>query len=179
MKKIDIKKFDEFSSLYENENADTVLVNFFASLARNYETQRPFYTDMLQFIVDEERRDWRDTRKYVKLEKKVEHEAFYKLKFTMDNKHYLLEINFDFTFYGQEDRDAPEAMTEEDKDRLNIVLESIKVEKIKILSTDFDLTKQNKEISSPVKRACEAFLVKMLEADYDTVGAELYKIEAE
>lgn len=163
--------------LLESENEDTRLVDFFASISRNYESQRPFYTDQLQFIVEEERRDWRDTRKYVELEKSVTHEARYKLKFKMDEKTYLLEINFDFTFEGRKERDAPEAMAQEDEERLNIVLEKISIQKIRVRSTTYNILKTGKEITPPVKKACEAFLVKMMEVDYDTLGEEIYKIE--
>jgi hypothetical protein len=170
-----INNYQQF--LLESENEDTRLVDFFASISRNYESQRPFYTDQLQFVVEEERRDWRDTRKYVELEKTVTHEASYKIKFKMDEKLYLLEIEFDFNFEGRKERDAPEAMAQDDEERLNIVLQKIGLKKIKIHSTTYNITKSGKEITPPVKKACEAFLVKMMEVDYDTLGEEIYKIE--
>ena len=180
MKNIEIKRFKEFATVYENENDETRLVDFFASVSRNYETQRPFYTDLLQFIVEEERRDWRSTRKYVKLEKTVTHDAFYKLKFVMDDKHFILEIEFTYDFSGQKEKDAPEMNSgDENNDRLNVVLVSIKIEKIKIVSTGFDITRQSRELTPPVKKSCESFIVKMMEDDYDSLGAQIYKIEAE
>jgi hypothetical protein len=170
-----IKNFEQY--LLESENSDNLLINFFASLTRNYETQRPFYTDLLQFVIEEERRDWRETRKYVELEKSITHEARYLTRFKMDEKNYFLEINFDFTFIGKAERDAPEAMAQDDEERLNIVLEGVNIKKIKIKSTSYDIFKSGKEITPPVKKACEAFLVKMLENDYDTLGEEIYRIE--
>ena len=170
-----IKNFSQY--LLESENDDNRLINFFASLTRNYETQRPFYTDLLQFVIEEERRDWRETRKYVELEKSVTHEARYLVKFKMDEKNFFLEINFDFTFIGKKEKDAPEALSQEDEDRLSIILEEIKIKKIKIKSTAYDIFKSGKEITPPVKKACEAFMVKMLENDYDTLGEEIYRIE--
>lgn len=170
-----VKKIDNL--LLESGNDDTLLVNFFSSLSRNYETQKSFYTDLLQFIVEEERKDWRETRKYVELEKSITHEARYLLRFKMDEKHYFLEINFDFIFTGNLEKDAPETVSQEDKDRLSIILQDIIIKKIKIKSASYNIFKSRKEISIPVKKACEAFLVKMLHNDYDTIGEKIYRIE--
>lgn len=168
-----IKNFTEY--LLESQDGDTRAVDFFASLSRNYESSKPFYTDLMQFTIEEERRDWRDTRKYVELEKKVTHEAFYKLKFELDKKMYLLEINFDYVFDGQKEKDAPETISDEDMQRLNVVLEEVRIKKIRIVSSDFNYDSSSP--SDPVKKACEAFLIKMMEVDYDSLGAEIYKIE--
>jgi len=61
-------------------------------------------------------------------------------------------------------------------DRLNIVLEKVETESIEVKSTDFDSDISGKNISQPVEKACEAFLVKMLASDYDSLGEELYRI---
>lgn len=167
------KNFREFLN-ESNTDTDTRVVDLFSAVARNYEASRAFYTDQLQYNVEEERRDWRDTRKYAELEKLVTHEAFYKSKFSMDQKHYLIEINFDFSFKGIKSKDTPDIVSA-DPDVLNVVLEKIDLKKIKVRSTDLDYT--SSEISEPIRKAAEAFLVKVLEVDYDTLGAEIYRIE--
>jgi hypothetical protein len=170
-----IKNFEQF--LFESQDSDTRLVDFFSSLARNYETNRPFYTDQVQFDISQEWRKWEDTVKYVKLEKNVDIDASYKINFTLDQKNYILKVGFVFTIKGQNEKDAPEALSDEDVGRLNIVLENITVDSIDLKSTDFDINKTKKELKEPVRKACEAFLVKVLEADYDSLGSEIYKIE--
>ena len=163
--------------LSESEHDDTRLVDFFANLARNYETKRPFYTDQVQFDIEQEWRNWPETIKEVKLEKMVDLEADYKIKFFLDQKNYILKLKFIFTIMGQKEKDAPEALSDEDVDRLNITLEKIKVLELDLKTTEFDIKKTQKELTLPVKKACEAFLVKALESDYDSLGAEIYKIE--
>ena len=157
------KNFKEFLN-ESNIDSDTKVVDMISSLARNYESSRAFYTDQLQYNVEQERRDWRDTRKYAELEKLVTHEAFYKIKFSMDGKHYLVEINFDFSFNGTKEKDAPDELSSAPGiDRLNVVLEKIELKKINIKSTDLDYTSD--KISEPIRKACEAFLIKVLEID--------------
>jgi hypothetical protein len=170
-----IKNFDQF--LFESQDEDTRLVDFFAALTRNYESKRPFYTDLLQFKIEEERKEWRSTREIVELEKPVTVEASYKLKFILDEKMNILKLNFTFFILGQVEKDAPEALADEDKGRLNIVLEKVILNKIDLKTTDFDIQKSKKELSEPVRKASEAFLVKMMEDSYDSLGAEIYKIE--
>ena len=170
-----IRNFSQF--LFESQDSDTRLVDFFGALTRNYETDRPFYTDQVQFDINQEWRDWPDTLKNVKLEKNVNLNASYKINFILDQKNYILKVDFIFTIKGQIAKDAPETMSQEDADRLNIVLEEIKVDMIDLKSTDFDIKKTKKSLSVPVKKACEAFLVKVLETNYDSLGAEIYKIE--
>jgi hypothetical protein len=166
-----------YNWLNESQDEDTRLVDFFASLTRNYETSRPFYTDQVQFDISQEWRKWENTIDKVKLEKNVDIDASYKINFTLDQKNYILTLSFVFTINGQNEKDAPEALSDEDAGRLNIVLESITVDSIDLRSTDFDIKKSKKELKEPVRKACEAFLVKVLEADYDSLGAEIYKIE--
>ncbi len=170
-----IKNFEQF--IFESEDPDTRLVNFFSSLTRNYETDRPFYTDQLQFDINQEWRNWEDTIKKVKLEKLVDINASYKINFTLDQKNYILKLEFVFTINGQNEKDAPEALSDENAERLNIVLEKITPKKIDLKSTDFDIEKSGSGISAPVIKALETFLVKVLEADYDSLGGEIYKIE--
>jgi hypothetical protein len=167
-----IKNFNDF--IFESEDKDTRIVDLFSSVTRNYESSRAFYTDQLQYHVEEERRDWRNTRKYAELEEVITHESFYKLKFSLDEKSYLIEINFNFSFNGSKDKDTPDAMND-DTGTLNVILEKIDIKKIRIKSTDIDYV--SSDVSSPIRKACELFLVKVLEEDYDTLGADVYKIE--
>ena len=168
-----IKNFDDF--LFESHDPDTKVVDTLSAIARYYESSRAFYTDQSQFHVEEERRDWRDTRKYAELEELITHDAFYKLKFTMDGKNYLAEITFSFSFNGTKAKDAPDELSDGELNRLNVVLERIDLKRIVLKSTDMDYKSSN--ISEPIRKACEAFLVKVLEADYDSLGTEIYRIE--
>ena len=169
------KNFKQF--IFESQDQDTRLVDFFAALSRNYETKRPFYTDLLQFKIEEERKDWRSTREIIELEKPVTVEASYKLKFILDEKTNILKLDFSFVINGQIEKDAPEALADEDQGRLNIVLEKVTINKIDLKTTDFDIQKSKKELTEPVRKAAESFLVKMMEDSYDSLGAEIYKIE--
>ena len=71
-----IKNFNEF--INESKDSDFKVTDIFSTLARNYESKKMFYTDLLQFSVDEERRDWGDIRAKAKLEKSKTDDAFYK-----------------------------------------------------------------------------------------------------
>lgn len=170
-----IKNFEQF--IFESQDSDTRLVDFFAALTRNYESKKPFYTDLLQFKVEEERKDWRPTPEVVELEKPVTVEASYKLKFTLDEKVNILKMDFTFIIIGQTEKDAPEAVSSENEGRLNIVLENVTTKTIDLKTQEFDILKTKKELTEPVKKASEAFLIKMMEDSYDSLGAEIYKIE--
>jgi hypothetical protein len=178
MKPIHIKNFSQFKEIYgllESQDTDTRLVDFFSSLTRNYTTERPFYTDNLQFIIEEEKRDWSSTIDKVELEKKITIEANYRLKFISDEKKYILSIKFDFIIEGHKEKDAPEAMSQENQERLSISLEHIDIKHITAKSSSIDY--DSSEISQPIRRACEDFIIKMLENDYDMPGGEIYKLE--
>lgn len=170
-----MKNFQEF--LNESENTENRVIDLFASLARNYETKRPFYTDLFQFNVDEERKDWKKGTDEVELEKTKEIKSTYKIKYTQDEKQFIVKIDFVFFIKGQQEKDAPETMSSEDRDRLNIVLENIKIENIQIKSTVFNTKVFGKDLTPSIKKACEPFLVKVLEDDYDSLGNEIYRIE--
>jgi hypothetical protein len=169
-----MKTFSEF--LYESENEDTRLVSFFSSLTRNYESKAPFYTDQLQFSLEQEKKEWENVVNLVQLHKTVEVSGTYTAKFHMEEKNYSLKISLKFYINGQNEKDAPDKLADEDMDRLNIVLEKVETESIEVKSTDFDSDISGKNISQPVEKACEAFLVKMLASDYDSLGEELYRI---
>jgi hypothetical protein len=166
-----IKNFNDF--LFESEDTDTRVVDFLSSVSRNYTNSRAFYTDQLQFVVEEERRDWRNTRKYAKLEETITHDASYKLKFVMDEQTYLMHIKFTFSFNGNKEKDEPEPTPE--SNNLNVVLEKIDISKIEIKSSILEYNSD--KISEPIRKACEAFLVKVLESDYDSLSSEIYRIE--
>ena len=170
-----IKNFNQF--IFESQDTDTRLVDFFSSLTRNYESKRPFYTDLLQFTIEEERKNWRSTTEIVELEKRVTVDASYKIKFNLDEKVNILKIDFTFVIIGQTEKDAPEAMSEENEGRLNIVLENVTTTKIDLKATDMDIFKSKKDLTEPIRKASEAFLIKMMEDSYDSLGAEIYKIE--
>jgi len=134
-----------------------------------------FYTDLTQFSVESERRDWGDIRAKAELEKTKTDDAFYKLVFVLDEKKYLLEINFDLSYVGRKEKDAPETSSEDDLTRLNAVLKGIKLRNIKLKATDVDYGTSSP--SASVKSTCEKFLVKMLSPDYDSEGEEIYSLE--
>ena len=167
-----IKNFEQFN---ESQNNDFKITDLFSSLMRNYESKKMFYTDLLQFAVEEERRDWGDTRQKVNLEKPKTDDAFYKLIFHLDEKKYLLEINFKITYNGKKEKDAPETASEADLERLNVVLENVQIIKIHIKATDVDYTSSSPD--KAVYESCKKFLVKMLSVDYDTLGEELFSFQ--
>jgi hypothetical protein len=168
-----IKNFSEF--INESKDQDFKVTDIFSALARNYESKKMFYTDLLQFTVDEERRDWGDIRSKAKLEKSKTDDAFYKLVFQLDEKKYLLEINFSISYIGKKEKDAPETASPDELNRLNVVLEKVKIRDVKLKATDLDYSSSSP--SDSAKTACEKFLVKMLEVDYDTLGEEIYSLE--
>lgn len=178
MNTIHIKNFSQFKEIYgllESQDTDTRLVDFFSSLTRNYTTERQFYTDNLQFVIEEEKRDWSSTIDKVELEKRTTIDAVYRLKFISDEKKYILNIKFDFIIQGHKEKDAPEAMSQENQERLSISLEHIDINKIIVKSEVIDYETTN--ISQPIRRSCEDFIIKMLENDYDMLGGEIYKLE--
>lgn len=168
-----INNFDKF--LAESEDREFSVADLLSTLSRNYETKKMFYTDLLQFTVNEERRDWGDLRAKAELEKSKTDSAFYKLTFNFNEKDYLLEINFSLTYNGRKEKDAPETASEENLNRLNVVLEKLKIKKIRIESSALNYTSSSP--SESVRNACEKFLVKMLAVDYDTLGEELFNME--
>jgi hypothetical protein len=168
-----IKNFTDF--LNESKDHDFKVADLFATLTRNYETKKNFDTDLLQFIVEEERRDWGDLRAKAELEDTKTDEGFYKLVFIIDEKRYLLEIKMDISYRGKLEKDAPETASDEDLNRLNLVLENIEVKKISLKATDLDYVTSSP--SDSVLSACKKFLVKMLEVDYDTQGNKIYSLE--
>ena len=170
-----IKNFEQF--LNESSDQDFKVSDIFSTLSRNYESKKMFYTDLLQFVVEEERRDWGDIRAKAELEKNKTEDGFYKLVFVLDEKKYLLEINFSFTYRGTKEKDAPETASEEDLKRLNVVLENIKVKKISLKASGMDY--QTSSPSKAVLDSCEKFMVKMMEVDYDTLGSEIYSLQQE
>jgi hypothetical protein len=168
-----IKNFCEF--LKESNDQDFKVTDVFSTLSRNYESKKTFYTDLLQFSAEEERRDWGDLREKAELEKLKTDDAFYKLVFIIDEKKYLLEIDFDLTYNGTKEKDAPETASEENLNRLNVVLEKLKIKKIVLKATDLDYSSSSP--SDSVRSACKKFLIKMLAVDYDTIGSDLASLE--
>ena len=168
-----IKNFTQFMN--ESESQDFTVSDIFSTLTRNYETNKMFYTDLLQFVVKEERRDWGDIRQKAELEKEIVEDADYKLVFRLDEKEYVLKIEFSISYKGRKEKDAPETASPSDLERLNVVLESVKIQHIHLESANMHYS--TKSPSDSVKKSCEKFLVKMLEVDYDTQGEKIYSIE--
>ena len=168
-----IKNFSQF--INESSDDDFKVADLLATVTRFYESRKTFYTDELQFIADEEHREWGDTREDIKLEEERTMSAKYTLKFRLDNKKYVLKLQFNMIFNGTKEKDAPETATEENLNRLNLVLEDIKLKNLSIESQG-----KNYNSSSPsntVERNCIKFMIKMLATDYDTLGEKLFSIE--
>lgn len=172
-----MKTFDEFIVNEATENDDMRLVDFFASLNRNYQTELPFYTDFLQFDVKEEKKDWRRTIDSIEFQKDVVTDAKYKLVFRMDEKDYILNVNFSFTTCGQHEKDAPEKLSTENEERLTIVLKGMKINTISIKSSEYDIDLKGSQMTLPVRTACEEFMKKMMKTEYDILDADLYKFQ--
>ena len=168
-----VKNFQQY--LLESKDGDFKISDLFSTLSRNYASKKTFYTDQTQFEVIEERRDWGDIRKKAELEKSKTNHAFYKLVFRHDEKKYLLEINFDMTYIGKKEKDAPETASQDDLARLNSTLEKIVIKQILFKADGLDYSTSSP--SSSVKIACEKFMIKMLADDYDSLSNEIYSIE--
>ena len=168
------KRILSFEGFLFESNNDAV-ADILRTLARNYESKKFFYTDHLQFNVEEERREWRDTRKYVQLEETVKHDAEYLLKFKLDGAKYSMEIKFDFTFKGAKEKDAPENLADSDIGRLGVVLTGIQPKSLKLKSNTMDFSTSS--LAESLKDATVAFLQKMMSVDYDTLGPELYDMQ--
>ena len=169
-----IKNFNNW--LVESGEQSLKISDIFNTVSRFYDTAQSFNTDNKQFTILEERRDWGDIRQKAELEKlKVQENAFYKLVFINDEVKYLLEINFNFSYIGKKEKDAPETASEEQLCRLNTTLEKIEIKKILLKSGTVDYVSNSS--SKSVRRACEKFIIKMMVSDYDSLGAELYNLE--
>ena len=167
-----IKNFNQFN---ESSNQDFKMCDLLSTLTRFYETNKSFYTDELQFLVDEEHREWGDMRTSAKLEENTPEKGTYILKFRLNEKKHVLELKFSFSFSGTTEKDAPETAPERDLMRLNVVLEDIDAKSISIKSLTFNYNSSS--LSDSVEKSCNNFLVKVMSSDYDTVGKKLYNIE--
>ena len=168
-----IKSYEMY--ILESSDNSNLVVEMFSNLTRNYETNKAFYTDQLQFKVSEERRDWGDIRQKAKLDETNEDDAFYKLVYVLDDKDYLLEINFIIKYVGKKEKDAPETATTENLERLNTILNGLSIKKIKFKGPEIDYNSDS--LSASVKLACTKFLVKTLAKDYDTLDNSLTTLE--
>jgi len=151
------------------------MCDLLSTLTRFYETNKSFYTDELQFLVDEEHREWEDMRTSAKLKENTPEKGTYILKFRLNEKKHVLELNFNFTFSGNTEKDAPETAPERDLDRLNVALEDINVKSVSIKSLTFNYSTSS--LSDSLEKSCEKFLIKVMSTDYDTVGEKLYSVE--
>ena len=88
-----IKSFTEFLNESDSLDYDKV-ASVFSILSKYYESDKPFYTDALNFVLQEEIRNWAIIRDEVELEKTKSEDCFYKLIFDLSEKQYLLEIKF-------------------------------------------------------------------------------------
>lgn len=167
-----IKNFSQFN---ESSDQDFKICDLLSTLTRFYETNKSFYTDELQFLVDEEHREWEDMRTSVKLKENTPEKGVYTLKFRLNEKKHILELKFNFSFSGNTERDAPETASEKDLNRLNVALEDIDVKSISIKSHTFNYNTSS--LSTSVEKSCEKFLIKVMSSDYDTLGEKLYSVE--
>jgi len=167
-----IKNFNQFN---ESSDQDFKICDMLSTLTRFYETNKSFYTDELQFLVDEEHREWGDMRTSAKLEENTPEKGTYILKFRLNEKKHVLELKFNFIFSGNTEKDAPETAPERDLNRLNVVLENVDVKSVSIKSHTFNYDTSSLSIS--VEKSCEKFLLKVMSTDYDTLGEKLYSVE--
>lgn len=167
-----IKNFSQFN---ESSDQDFKLCDLLSTLTRFYETNKSFYTDELQFLVDEEHRKWEDMRTSAKLEENTPEKGVYILKFRLNEKKHVLELKFNFEFSGNTEKDAPETAPEKDLNRLNVALENIDVKSVSIESHTFNYNSSS--LSATVEKSCEKFLIKVMSSDYDTLGEKLYSVE--
>jgi len=167
-----IKNFSQFN---ESSDQDFKLCDLLSTLTRFYETNKSFYTDELQFLVDEEHREWEDMRTSAKLEENTQRKGTYVLKFRLNEKKHILELKFNFSFSGNTEKDAPETAPERDLNRLNVSLEDIDVKRVSVKSNTFNY--ETSSLSSSVEKSCEKFLIKVMSSDYDTLGEKLYSVE--
>jgi hypothetical protein len=168
-----IKNFSQF--LNESSDQDFKVADMLATVTRFYESRKNFYTDELQFIADEEHRDWEDTREDIVLEEEKKIHGKYTLKYKLNEKKYVLNINFLMTFNGSKEKDAPETAPETELNRLNLVLEDLKIKNLSLKSQSMDYSSSSP--SQTVEHNCMRFLIKMLANDYDTLGEKLFSIE--
>ena len=168
-----ILNYTEF--LNESANIDNI-VDLITNLTRNYDSTNTFNTDTTHFILNKEYKNWRDPKEVVKLEKTITHEAIYELNFDLDKKTYNLTCEFNFSFFGKHEKDSPDTgFDSPSNNRLAVILDGIDVKKLKIKSELLNF--KSKHLEKPVKTALETFLIKMMNSDYDSLSAKIYKIE--
>ena len=169
-----IKSFTEFLNESDSLDYDKV-ASVFSILSKYYESDKPFYTDALNFVLQEEIRNWAIIRDEVELEKTKSEDCFYKLIFDLSEKQYLLEIKFKIYYKGIKEKDVPETASQLNIDRLNCILEDYQIKHIVLKSpiTNFETT----HLSHSIKRSVNDFMLRMLKDDYDTLGKKMYDLE--
>lgn len=165
-----IHNFKDF--LLESDGSAQI-ADLLTSLTRNYKSTDSFRTDLSHFDVDTEERHWEDARQHTELEKTVTHDATYKLLFKLDQSKYKLYIDFTFSFYGSAEKDAPDNNVEEGK--LATILDRINIKRLKIESDKVNVDTKN--VKGIVKKSLDAFLIKMLELEYDSISPKIYSLE--
>ena len=171
-----IKSFKDY--IFESESMDSQMMNLMSSLARNYDVKQAFYTDNLQFIIREERREWTNLRKQVELLKPKTEIAYYKLRFDLDEKYYVIEINYKITFTGKSEKDAPNDDYDKESDnRYSVALDDVKINSIKVESDQFNYDSKGKRISIGIIDNTIIFINKMMSIDYDVLGNEMSSLQ--
>lgn len=168
-----VNLFEEFMN--ESYDSDFEIIDIFSTLTRNYESKKTFNTDLLQFDIVQERREWTNLREHVELEKTSTENGFYKLIFKMENKRYKILLDFSMLFIGRKEKDAPEDTSMMTDDILSVELQNVKILRIRISHQHIDY--DTKSPSEPIRKSCKKFVIKMLGDDYDTLGKEIYNIE--
>ena len=172
---IHIKNYENF--LNESNGSSDAVTDLFRSLTRNYETTRVFFTDQVQYSAEEEHKDWKKPADHVKMQTPITHDAHYMLVFRLDGKGYQVDIDFNFTFDGKKEKDAPETAYDEQMARLNIFLEDVNVKKVKVRSQNLNFEQSVGSMEDSLKKAITVFLVKMLSTEYDSLGGKIYSLE--
>lgn len=170
-----IKSYRNF--LNESNGSSDVITDLIRTLTRNYETTRVFFTDQVQYSAEEERKEWKKPIDHVKIQTPTTHNAHYMLAYMMDGKGYRLDIDFNFTFDGKKEKDAPETISDEQMLRLNVILEDVEVKKLSLKSQNLDFEKSGSSMDDNLRKAVTAFLVKMLSTEYDSLGGKIYSLE--
>jgi uncharacterized Zn ribbon protein len=169
---MDIKSYSQF--LFES---DTVkLVDVISTLTRNYNSSDTFYTDLTHFVVEKEYKKWNETRKNVELKKNTIQDASYELIFKLDERPYTLKCEYTFIFFGQHEKDEPDASFDMTSDRLTVVLDGIDIKHFSLKSSDINY---DSNVSGQVSIAIKKFLIKVMINDYDMLSSKIYSLQQE
>jgi hypothetical protein len=164
-----IKTYSEF--LFESQTEE--LVSFISGITRAYNND----VYLGHFIVEEENRKWKEIRDNIQLRQTITFPAQYQIKFIQDDKKYNVIIEYNFSFFGQNELDVPDSSFDVDTERLGIVLDNIEIKKLKIVSQFLNVDTSN--INDRLKEELVRFLIKVMSNDYDILSANLQTLQQE